>query len=158
MENRYTLAEVARILGVSKNTIKYRVRKLSPEMTEKIDGIVYLSSDGLNQLKNQTKTDKNRAKNQQEPEKNNEVESERSGSLETIQILKEQLDRAQAEIDQKNEQILHLMESLKAEQTINIQSQRLLAERNEQILKLEAEKKPRGFLSIFRRNKSTEAS
>lgn len=53
----YTLLEIGRILGKSKSTIEYQVKKLTPEQTAAFcfvdqDGVRRMNSDGLEYFKN----------------------------------------------------------------------------------------------------------
>ena len=71
MESKYSILEAARAIGISKNTVKYRLRKLPPETISKDDaGRIWISADGLELLRKQAETapDEPTGKNHQEPD------------------------------------------------------------------------------------------
>lgn len=48
---KITYKQLADELGVSKDKVKYQARKLPPDATEKVDGIVYLTELGADQIR-----------------------------------------------------------------------------------------------------------
>ena len=71
VESKYSILEAARAIGISKNTVKYRLRKLPPETISKDDaGRIWISADGLELLRKQAETapDEPTGKNHQEPD------------------------------------------------------------------------------------------
>jgi hypothetical protein len=71
VESKYSILEAARAIGISKNTVKYRLRKLPPETISKDEaGRIWISADGLELLRKQAETapDEQTGKNHQEPD------------------------------------------------------------------------------------------
>lgn len=71
VESKYSILEAARAIGISKNTVKYRLRKLPPETISKDEaGRIWISADGLELLRKQAETapDEPTGKNHQEPD------------------------------------------------------------------------------------------
>lgn len=71
MESKYSILEAARAIGISKNTVKYRLRKLPPETISKDEaGRIWISADGLELLRKQAETapDEQAGKSHQEPD------------------------------------------------------------------------------------------
>ena len=71
VESKYSILEAAQAIGISKNTVKYRLRKLPPETISKDDaGRIWISADGLELLRKQAETapDEPTGKNHQEPD------------------------------------------------------------------------------------------
>ena len=48
--DRMTIKEVADYFGTSKNTIKYRMTKLSPDMTTRDGNVIYILEAGIKEL------------------------------------------------------------------------------------------------------------
>lgn len=71
VESKYSILEAARLLGRSKNTVKYWVRKLPPETISKDEsGRLWISADGLELLRRHLATvpDRLDEHNHQEPD------------------------------------------------------------------------------------------
>lgn len=144
----YTIKDVAELIGTTKNTIKYRMKKLPPELIRNVGGQWFISEAGYNRLKDDFQIE------EKEPEK--EAVYPGYGKPENasfVDVLSEQIAFLQEQIKVKDRQIEDLSASLKAEQTINIQNVGLLKQREEVILKLEADAKRSWFSRVFHRDK-----
>lgn len=78
VESKYSILEAARLLGRSKSTLKYQVKKLPPETISKDEsGRLWISADGLELLRRYSKfepvetLDEVDEKNHQEPDERN---------------------------------------------------------------------------------------
>jgi hypothetical protein len=156
---QYSFSELSKILGVTKNVVKYRMKKCPAEHLTKEDGIIRVNEDGLKWLKNQLK---NHPVNQQKTVPEND-QTDPAGSdpfgdpvpgktdllNDQIRNLNDQIDFLKSQIEVKDKQIEDLTASLKAEQVKN----GLLIEQSNTILKIEADTKKSWFSRVFKRNK-----
>ena len=155
---QYSFLEVAGILGVTKNTIKSRAKKLPADLLIRDNGVLYVDETGLNWFK---KNLKNHPVNQKaEPVEKIHVVDTTPADLEPakdqsdlIEALREQIDYLKNQIEVKDHQIEDLTTSLKQEQGISLHNSLLLKEREEQILKLEADTKKSWFSRVFHRSR-----
>ena len=145
----YSIKNVADLLGTTKNTIKYRMKKLPPELVRK-DGTQWvILEEALDLLRDDQPADP--APGQTDP-------ADRAGSDpvpdDLIRSLQEQVSFLKSQIEVKDKQIEDLTTSLKQEQSISLHNALLLKEREDQILKLEADTKRSWLSRIFRREKN----
>lgn len=108
---RMTVKEASEALGLSKNTIMYRLSKLPPEMFIKEDGKIYIFEDGFRELSKGAKPSR-----EQKEENHTQVNHD-----ELLEALKAQIEYLQNQISIKDEQIRQLNESLSIEQRIHAQ-------------------------------------
>ena len=108
---RMTVREASEALGLSKNTIMYRLSKLPPDMHIKEDGKIYIFEDGIRELSKGAKTSR-------EAKEENHTQVNRD---ELLEALKAQIEYLQNQISIKDEQIRQLNESLSIEQRIHAQ-------------------------------------
>jgi len=120
-----TIKELADELGVSKDKVKYQVRKLPSELTSKTGGVTYLSENAI-EIVLLALTGKN----------TQEIPSEFNYQLPTMFIEKE-LEKKDNEIKEKNKQIDNLHELLKQQQKLLDQQQVLTLQANKKIAELE---------------------
>lgn len=149
-KERMTIKQVADMLHLSKNTVKYRMKKLPDDTIIREDGVIYISKSGIDLLSKGVSAAPIGAADQPVMMSGNDNLSIMIDKLSSeIEFLREQLKT-------KDNQIEELTTSLKAEQTISIQYVGLLRQKEETILKLEAEqsKKSKGWFSFFRKNAS----
>ena len=106
----YTIREAAQLLGLTKNTAKYRLQKAPEGSTRRSeDGRIFLTETGLEWLR--TTTD-----NQEEPEQpQDENQATGSESKETdlqavLKLLENQLQTKDAQLHEKDLQIARLQE------------------------------------------------
>lgn len=147
----YSIKNVADLLGTTKNTIKYRMKKLPPELVRK-DGTQWvILEEALDLLRDDQPADP--APGQTDP-------ADRAGSDpvsdDLIRSLQEQVSFLKSQIEVKDKQIEDLTTSLKQEQGISLHNALLLKEREDQILKLEADTKKSWFARHFRRSGKSE--
>lgn len=162
--NQYSFLEVAEKLGTTKNVIKYRSRFCPSEYLSKDNGIIFVNEDGLrwfkNRLKNQpVRTSKATAATAPDPVTpsgadavTDQADHERLiRSLEDrIASLENQL-AAQVEMNKNmTERFAELTTSLN---NLTAISAGLLKEKDEMILKLEADSKKSWFSRVFHREK-----
>lgn len=151
-----TILEAARLLGFTKNAVKYQAAKLPAEMTYKgEDGITYIKPVGITELrarmgnKNQQTTEQEPANNHTKTTKENSEETALfSALLKTVETLRGQLET-------KDKQIETLSNALQAAQQSATQAQALHAGTMQQALieakttaenEPEEKKKKKGFL------------
>ena len=127
--DKMTIREVADYFGTSKNTIKYRMTKLSPDMTTRDGNVIYILEAGIKELSKGFTPKEQPAQPVEQPRESDET------TKELIKLLKEQLTF-------KDQEITRLTEMLRVEQM-----------KSANLLRLEAETKPRGLLSFFKRKK-----
>lgn len=108
---RITVKEASEALGLSKNTIMYRLSKLPPEMFAKEDGKIFIFEDGFRELSKG-------AKSSRESKEENHTQINHD---ELLEALKAQIEYLQNQISIKDEQIRQLNESLSIEQRIHAQ-------------------------------------
>ena len=119
-----TIKELADELGVNKDKIKYQLRKLPSEVTTKKNGIIYIKSSGV-----KTIVDNFEGK----------IPINKTSSLPT-DYLPNQLKILLEELEQKNVQIESLQKLLDQQQNLQLQTQKMLEEKN-LLLKHEQNKK-----------------
>lgn len=158
---QYSFYEVAGIIGVTKNTIKSRAKKLPPEMLIREDGVLYVDETGLNWFK---KNIKNHPVNQKKAtsETINVVDTAPADAepvkdqTDLVDELRRTIALLSDQIEKKDHQIEELNTSLKREQEISLHNSLLLKEREEQIIRLEADTKKSWFSRHFGRKNSTK--
>ena len=110
MNNTKTIKELADELGVTKDKVKYQLRKLPSELTTKKDGIIYIKKSGvkiiLDNLKGKIPINKY--------------------SFLTTDYPPNQLNILQDELDRKNKQIESLQKLLDQQQNLQLQTQKML--------------------------------
>lgn len=118
-----TIKQLADELGVSKDKVKYQVRKLPSEFTSKKNGITYLNSFGIKQI------------NTILGGKNSHYLSSELPTLPSDYLIK-QLDEKSLEIIEKNQQIESLLLSqtnlqklLDQQQQLQLSTQKLLEDK-----------------------------
>ncbi|MGM0123072.1 hypothetical protein IGI37_000438 [Enterococcus sp. AZ194] len=116
-----TIKELADELGVSKDKVKYRVRKLPSEFTYKEGNVTYL-----------TKTAVSKIKSEFGGESAEKVPSESPGNLPN-EYPAENTDYLKEIIGKKDEQIHQLQEMLKTQQKLVDQQQQLTLQASKQI-------------------------
>ena len=126
-ENYKTIKELADELGVSKDKIKYRVRKLPSELTTKVGGVTYLKNEAVERICKDmgVKTPTySRVEKPTIPTENTHPKKEEILSIPTDFLL-EELKKKDTELDNKNKQIDNLIETQKQTQNLLDQQQRL---------------------------------
>ncbi|MBG1277900.1 DNA-binding protein [Lactococcus lactis] len=126
-ENLKTIKELADELGVSKDKIKYRVRKLPSELTTKVGGVTYLKNEAVERICKDmgVKTPTySRVEKPTIPTENTHPKKEEILSIPTDFLL-EELKKKDTELDNKNKQIDNLIETQKQTQNLLDQQQRL---------------------------------
>lgn len=152
----YSYAEIAKILGTTKNVIKYRSKKIPAEYITTEDGIIRVNEEGMKWFKKELKE---KPVNQTKPV--SKTVSEGSGAVsgndelmnKLVSSLNDRIASLESQLVMKDKQIEELTTSLKAEQTINIQNVGLLKQKEETILKLEADNSKPWFSRIFHKKK-----
>lgn len=134
--NRMTIKEVADHFKTSKNTIKYRMKKLPPDQVVREGDLIYILEDGINVLAKGFKKEE-----PAEPVEQPAPEPDKT-TTELIRILTEQLEKKDKLIEDQTITIHRLEESLRIEQM-----------RSANLIKLEADQKPKGLLSFFKRKR-----
>jgi len=120
-----TIKELADELGVSKDKVKYRLRKLPSELTSKSNGITYLSDVAVTKIREELLDTFTKVKT-----------SENTHTLPTDFIEKE-LEKKDKEIKEKNKQIEELHSLLKNQNKLLDQQQQLTLQANIKIKELE---------------------
>lgn len=176
MEN-LTILEAARLLGYTKNAVKYQVNKLPPEMTQKdANGVIHITPEGLEVLrgkmgdkqpdKNQQKTGNNHEKppttskrTTQEPGKDfsftgkttTEENALYNALLQTVETLRGQLEEKDKQIEAATNEKEKLLQLLDQQQRLNAGT---LAVSKTEALPEKTEPPERGgIFKIFRRSK-----
>lgn len=108
---KWTAKEASDLLGISKNTIMYRLSKLPADLYIKEDGKIYIYDAGIDELKKGIKPS-------QEPKTQKDISD---NSKELIQALQGQIEQLQNQLTIKDEQIRTLTECLNIEQRIHAQ-------------------------------------
>lgn len=155
---RMTIKEVADHFNVSKNTVKYRMKKLSADQITREGDLIYILEAGITELaKGFNKPVENRqepAENQKEPSelvellksqllvKDHQIEELTKKLTEADESDNEMITLLSEQIEKKDRQIEHLTEMLRIEQM-----------KSANLLRIEADQKPRGLLSFFKRKK-----
>ena len=130
-ENLKTIKELADELSVSKDKVKYQVRKLPSELTIKENGITYIKNAGIEIIKENIQ---------------GKIPNAKTGELPNDYLVN-QLEFFQKELGKKNTQIDHLQQLLENQQILTKQT---LDEKKQ--LELEfSEIKKKGPICWFRR-------
>lgn len=134
--DRMTIKEVADHFNTSKNTIKYRMKKLPPDQIVRDGDLIYILEAGVKELaKGFQKEEPAKPVDQPAPEPDETTK-------ELIRILTEQLAKKDQLIEDQMVTIHHLEESLRIEQM-----------KSANLIRIEADQKPKGLLSFFKRKK-----
>ncbi len=139
-----TLRQAADLLGISKNTLKYRLAKLPDGLTyvvgEGRDKRIYVTEEGFNRLKETVKekppkesseTDTETPKTEHEPPKGGFSQSEPNEPQfiailnRTIETLTGQIESLTAQLTIKDEQIAQLMQLVNQSQQLHAKEQRI---------------------------------
>lgn len=120
-----TIKELADILGVSKDKVKYQLRKLPSNFTYKKGNITYLKKEAV------TKITKVLSGNE-----SGDLPRELPGSLPTDYLFKE-IETKNNHIEEKDRQIEKLQIALETQQKLLDQQQQLTLQANQQIEKLQ---------------------
>lgn len=146
----YSIKNVADLLGTTKNTIKYRMKKLPPELVKKNGAQWVILEDAIDLLRNDQRDPGDQSGS--DPDRSDPART-KDEQKEIIKILADQVEYLKSQIENKDHQIEELSASLKAEQSINIHNSQLLSIQNETILKLEADTKKSWISRIFSRSR-----
>ncbi|HHA4658452.1 DUF536 domain-containing protein, partial [Enterococcus faecium] len=120
-----TIKELADILGVSKDKVKYQLRKLPSNFTYKKGNIIYLKKEAVTTI--------TKVLSGNEP---GNLPSELPDSLPTDYLLKE-IETKNNHIEEKDRQIEKLQLALETQQKLLDQQQQLTLQANQQIEKLQ---------------------
>ncbi len=126
-EHLKTIKELADELGVSKDKIKYRVRKLPSELTTKVNGITYLKNSAIEIICKDMGVKiptLNRVEIPTIPTENTHFKKDEIITIPTDYLLGE-LKKKDIELENKNKQIDNLIETQKQTQNLLDQQQRL---------------------------------
>ncbi|MBC9722082.1 MAG: hypothetical protein H9W82_12480 [Lactobacillus sp.] len=118
-----TILEASKILGYSKNAVKYQVRKLPVELTTKdANGVIYIKPQGLELLravmvdKQPVTTDKTTSKETTSFTGDNQLYK---ALLQTVETLTKQLDEKDRQIKSANEEKEKLLQLLDQQQRLS---------------------------------------
>ncbi|MCZ1641517.1 DUF536 domain-containing protein [Enterococcus faecium] len=140
-----TIKELADILGVSKDKVKYQLRKLPSNFTYKKGNIIYLKKEAVTTI--------TKVLSGNEP---GNLPSELPDSLPTDYVLKE-IETKNNHIEEKDRQIEKLQLALETQQKLLDQQQQLTLQANQQIEKLQ-EQLQLTYTEESSENKSTTLS
>ncbi|MFF6183135.1 DUF536 domain-containing protein [Enterococcus faecium] len=140
-----TIKELADILGVSKDKVKYQLRKLPSNFTYKKGNIIYLKKEAVTTI--------TKVLSGNEP---GNLPSELPDSLPTDYLLKE-IETKNNHIEEKDRQIEKLQLALETQQKLLDQQQQLTLQANQQIEKLQ-EQLQLTYTEESSENKSTTLS
>ena len=140
-----TSKELADILGVSKDKVKYQLRKLPSNFTYKKGNIIYLKKEAVTTI--------TKVLSGNEP---GNLPSELPDSLPTDYLLKE-IETKNNHIEEKDRQIEKLQLALETQQKLLDQQQQLTLQANQQIEKLQ-EQLQLTYTEESSENKSTTLS
>ncbi|WP_127841127.1 DNA-binding protein [Enterococcus faecium] len=140
-----TIKELADILGVSKDKVKYQLRKLPSNFTYKKGNITYLKKEAVTTI---TKV--------LSGNESGNLPSELPDSLPTDYLLKE-IETKNNHIEEKDRQIEKLQIALETQQKLLDQQQQLTLQANQQIEKLQ-EQLQLTYTEESSENKSTTLS
>ena len=136
-----TIKELADELNVSKDKIKYRIKTLPSELTSKKNGITYIKSEGVKEIKRILTGKKTR---------------ENPGILPNY-YLEKQLDVKDQQIKQKDKQIDKLQSLLDQQQILTLQANKKIEqleyqseEKEEPISQTETLEKKSWFSKLFK--------
>ena len=140
-----TVKQVADMLHLSKNTIKYRMKKLPAEMIEREDGVIYILEAGIKELE--------KGKKAYEPPRPAEEPrsldpNQHNNHDEVVELLKAQIE----DLKKDKENLLVIIEGLN-QQIADMNQQNKNLTQFATVLKLEADTKKQGFFSRFRKKK-----
>lgn len=144
----YSIKNIADMLGTTKNTIKYRMRKLPSDLVRK-DGSQWVILEPAIELLRDPAPDK-----ETDPGDPIEKDTSPDNNQDLIRVLENQISYLKDQIEKKDLQIRDLTESLKNEQSISMHNSLMLKERDQQILKLEADNSRRGLWGFFKKKRS----
>lgn len=130
----YTVAEFAKIAGVSKQAVYSRLDKGLKQFVQKVDGQKMLKKEAL-QLYDKQK-----------------VEQSNSSNLSTLDLLSKTIESLQRQLEEKDKQIERLTEALVIEQQHASQAQALHAGTIHQALEEKKEPKQNFLQRLFKRN------
>ncbi|WP_033857199.1 DUF536 domain-containing protein [Enterococcus faecium] len=139
------MKELADILGVSKDKVKYQLRKLPSNFTYKKGNIIYLKKEAVTTI--------TKVLSGNEP---GNLPSELPDSLPTDYLLKE-IETKNNHIEEKDRQIEKLQLALETQQKLLDQQQQLTLQANQQIEKLQ-EQLQLTYTEESSENKSTTLS
>ena len=143
----YSIKNIADMLGTTKNTIKYRMKKLPPDLVRKDGSQWVILEPAIELLRDPAPDDKT------DPGVPMEKETSSGDNQDLIRVLENQISYLKDQIEKKDLQIRDLTESLKIEQSISMHNSLMLKERDQQILKLEADNSKRGLWGFFRKKR-----
>lgn len=130
----YTVAEFAKIAGVSKQAVYSRLDKGLKQFVQKVDGQKMLKKEAL-QLYDKQK-----------------VEQSNSSNLSTLDLLSKTIESLQRQLEEKDKQIERLTEALVIEQQHASQAQALHAGTIHQALEEKKEPKQNFLQRLFKHN------
>lgn len=130
----YTVAEFAKIAGVSKQAVYSRLDKGLKQFVQKVDGQKMLKKEALQLYDKQ------------------EVEQSNSSNLSTLDLLSKTIESLQRQLEEKDKQIERLTEALIIEQQHASQAQALHAGTIHQALEEKKEPKQNFLQRLFKRN------
>ena len=130
----YTVAEFAKIAGVSKQAVYSRLDKGLKQFVQKVDGQKMLKKEALQLYDKQ------------------EVEQSNSSNLSTLDLLSKKIESLQRQLEEKDKQIERLTEALIIEQQHASQAQALHAGTIHQALEEKKEPKQNFLQRLFKRN------
>ena len=144
-----TVKQVADMLHLSKNTIKYRMTKLPPEMIEKEDGIIYILEEGIKALQKGKKPSDN------QPKEEERAPDRIDNHDEVVNLLKAQIEDLKRDKENLEKDKANLLQQLQAKDLqISDLTKSTLAF---SMMKLEADTKKKGFFSkLIHRKKEDE--
>ena len=130
----YTVAEFAKIAGVSKQAVYSRLDKGLKQFVQKVDGQKMLKKEALQFYDKQ------------------EVEQSNSSNLSTLDLLSKTIESLQRQLEEKDKQIERLTEALIIEQQHASQAQALHAGTIHQALEEKKEPKQNFLQRLFKHN------
>ena len=130
----YTVAEFAKIAGVSKQAVYSRLDKGLKQFVQKVDGQKMLKKEALQLYDKQ------------------EVEQSNSSNLSTLDLLSKTIESLQRQLEEKDKQIERLTEALIIEQQHASQAQALHAGTIHQALEEKKEPKQNFLQRLFKHN------
>lgn len=130
----YTVAEFAKIAGVSKQAVYSRLDKGLKQFVQEVDGQKMLKKEALRLYSKQ------------------EVEQDNSSSLSTLDLLNKTIESLQRQLEEKDKQIERLSEALIIEQQHASQAQALHAGTMHQALEEKKEPKQTFLQRLFKHN------
>ena len=130
----YTVAEFAKIAGVSKQAVYSRLDKGLKQFVQKVDGQKMLKKEALQLYDKQ------------------EVEQRNSSNSSTLDLLSKTIESLQRQLEEKDKQIERLTEALVIEQQHASQAQALHAGTIHQALEEKKEPKQNFLQRLFKHN------